>query len=120
MICLPCREKYYADNHLPLKNYIPTKSGFKTHPYIFGSVSFRVQTIGKHSSSTNNFHDLAVKRKSNVSSGKAGSSKTNGKSVFLAVNEAQRSRLKILFINTFALMCKGRPYSEYEHYVKMD
>ena len=36
------------------------------------------------------------------------------------LNKMQRTRLKMLFINTYALMLKGRPYSEYEHYIAVD
>ena len=33
-ICVPCREKHYADNHLSVENYVPTKSHFQKHPHI--------------------------------------------------------------------------------------
>ena len=38
----------------------------------------------------------------------------------MSMNDSRRSKMKILFINTYALMSKGRPYAEYEHYVAMD
>ena len=131
LCCVPGREKYYiasnlsVENYIPtVENYIPTKSDFNKNPYIFGSISFRVQVVEKHSAVTNNFHSLAVIRKSNLNV-EAGSSnhlphdQPTARTAFLMLNKMQRTRLKMLFINTYALMLKGRPYSEYEHYIAM-
>ena len=65
MICLPCREKYYADNKLSY-SYLPGTSDFDKNPYVFGCISFRKPSIEKHSNNTNTFHGLAVTRKKNL------------------------------------------------------
>ena len=44
---------------------------------------------------------------------------SEAQNAILTLNENPRSKLKYLFINTYAFMLKGRPYSEYELYVKM-
>ena len=72
---------------------------------------FRKPSIEKHSNNTNTFHGLAVTRKKNLQE-----EEQRG----VSMNEGQRDKLKILFINAYALMSKGRPYTEYEHYVTMD
>ena len=120
MICVPCREKYYSDNKISADKYIPTKSDFSKNPYVFGSVSFRTTTVEKHSADSNAFHGLAVTRKENLSREEEEGSQSDARKMLVSINEAQRNRLKILFINTYALMSKGRPYSEFEHHVTMD
>ena len=126
MVCIPCREKYYSNNKLSMDKYVPTKADFNKNPYIFGSISFRIHAIEKHSANTSTFHNLAVTRKSNLNAEKGGSSESShnnqptAKTALLMLNETQRTRLKHLFINTYALMVKGRPYSGYEHYIAID
>ena len=119
MICVPCRSKHYADNHLSEVEYVPTNSDFKNQPFIFGGISFRKSAFDKHACSTNKFHAFAIIRKVNVDKIESGE-RSGAQNALLALNGNQRSKLKYLFINACALMLKGRPYSEYEFYVKMD
>ena len=62
MICVPCREKYYAENQLK-KSYVPSTSDFEKNPYVFGCISFSKPSVEKHSLDTNTNHGLAVARK---------------------------------------------------------
>ena len=101
MICVPCREKYYSDNKISADKYIPTKSDFSKNPYVFGSVSFRTTTVEKHSADSNAFHGLAVTRKENLSREEEEGSQSDARKMLVSINEAQRNRLKILFINTY-------------------
>ena len=101
MICVPCREKYYSDNKISAFKYIPTKSDFSKNPYVFGGVSFRTTTVEKHSADSNAFHGLAVTRKENLSREEEEGSQSDARKMLVSINEAQRNRLKILFINTY-------------------
>ena len=105
--CVPCREKYYSDNKISADKYIPTKFDFSKNPYVFGSVSFRMTTVERHSADSNAFHGLAVTRKENLSREEEEGTQSDARKMLVPINEAQRNRLKILFI-------------EFEHYDTMD
>ena len=96
---------------------MPSTSDFDKNPYIFVCVSFRKKTVEKHSTDNNTFHGLAVTRENNFQEEEAHGSMSMAQKALVTMNDSQRSKMKILFINTYALMSKGRPY---EHYVTMD
>ena len=77
-------------------------------------------TVEKHSADSNAYHGLAVTRKENLSREEEEGSQSDARKMLVSINEARRNRLKTLFINTYAIMSKGRPYSEFEQYVTMD
>ena len=85
--------------------YIPTKSDFSKNPYVFGSVSFRTTTVKKHS---NAFHGLVVTRKENLSREEEEGSQSDARKMLVSINEAQRNRLKLLFINTYQTHVKRK------------
>ena len=103
MICLPCREKYYADNKVK-DSYVPSTTDFDKNPDIFGCVSFRKKTVEKHSADNNTFHRLAVSvtRENNLQE-EAHGSMSMVQQAFVSVKDSQPSKMKILFINTYAL-----------------
>ena len=97
MICVPCRENYYSDNKMSADKYIPTKSDSNKYPYVFGCISFRATTVEKHSADYNAVHGVAVTRKENLSREEEEGSQSDALKMLVSNNEAQRSRLNILF-----------------------
>ena len=94
MICTPCLEKYYVDNNLAADKYVPTKSDLTMNPYIFGSISFRLSAIEKHSAETNSLHALTVTRQTNISCDER-VNQSEAQKAFLSSTELQRGRLKM-------------------------
>ena len=86
LICVPCRSKHYADNHLSEKEYVPTKSDFENQPFIFGGISFHKNALDKHACCTNKFHALANIRKVNLDEIESGES-SEAQNAFLTLNE---------------------------------
>ena len=72
-----------------------------------------------HCAQTNTKHHLATKFVENKAVEKEGQL-SEGQRCINAINESVRQRLKYLFINTYGLMFKGRPYSEYEFLISLD
>ena len=68
---------------------------------MFGGVSCRTATVEKYSADSSAFHGLAVTRKENLSREEEEGSQSDARKMLVSINEAQRNRLNILFINTY-------------------
>ena len=109
MYCDPCRKKHYAVNRLDI-DYLPPSENFSNQPYIFGCFSLRYQSLNSHS--TNRDDLVAIDRENNIEKEMKG--EANGAMIIKEkFDESFKSKLNILFINVYALMLKGQPYSEY-------
>ena len=116
MYCDPCRKKHYAVNRLDI-DYLPSSENFSNQPYIFGCFSLRHQSLNSHS--TNRDHLVATDRENNIEKELKGEA-SGAMIIKEKFDESFKSKLNIIFINVYALMLKGRPYSEYELYVDKD
>ena len=116
MYCDPCRKKHYAVNRLDI-DYLPSSETFSNQPYIFGCFSLGYQCLNSHS--TNRDHLVAIDRENNIEKEMKGEA-SGAMIIKEKFDESFKNKLNILFINVYALMLKGRPYSEYELYVDMN
>ena len=107
MYCDPCRKKHYAVR-LDI-DYLPSSEIFSNQPYIFGCFSLHYQSLNSHS--TNRL--VAIDRENNIKKEMKGEA-SGAMIIKEKFDESFKSKLNILFINVYALMLKGRPYSEYE------
>lgn len=118
MTCNFCRKKHYETNHLST-DYVPSVSEYKQYPFIFGAISFRIESIRKHCKSSNVQHDLAVLRHTNLAKEKS-NVLSDAQKVQASLAEKQKANLKLLFLNVYGVLKNGKPFSEYEFLVALD
>ena len=118
MICEYCREKYYTTMKVT-KDYVPSIQDLKKKPFVFGSVSYRIESLRFHCKPSNDDHQLAVSRHLNLSKEKD-KQLSEAQRVKTALNELQRTHLKSLFINIFGILKHGKSFSDYEYLIDLD
>ena len=112
MICQHCRDKHYASFHLT-KDYIPNNKEIKAKPFIFGAVSYRIESLRVHCKQSNTEHALAIDRSKNISKEK-NSKLSDAQRITTSLVESEKKHLNILFFNIYGILKKGKPFSDYE------
>ena len=114
MICKPCRDRHYNLKKLS-SDYTPTVSELKSIPFVFGSVSYHIESLRSHCKATNTDHYLAVTRKINIEKENSQQEKLSDiQRIKVALTDAQKKHLTILFINAYGILKRGKPFSDFE------
>ena len=118
MICIHCREKHFSVNKVS-SDYVPTLQDFKNQPFIFGSISFRIESLRQHCKQSNTQHALAVTRHLNLAKEK-NNEYSEAQRIKVSMTETEKKQLRYLFFNMYAVLKNGKPFSDYELQVELD
>ena len=119
MICKSCREKHYSEYKLTT-DYIPTLNELKTKPFIFGSISYRIESLRGHCKTSNTHHYLALKRTINIAKESSQGQMSDAQRVKTTLTEAQKKHLNYLFINMYGVLKRGKPFTTFEFIIDLD